>query len=86
MKFSLSSTIPLALALSTTTILAEKLSYLGDKALRISVGSAATELSEIISDLNLETWKGMKDGVAVAGGFVDLVVPASKGSWQMLTE
>ena len=80
MKFSLS----LALVLSAT-ISAEKVSYFGDKAYRIAVGDASLELTDIINELGLETWKGVNDGVAVANSFVDLVVPAGKGMFEINT-
>lgn len=74
MKLSLS-----ALFLLAVSVIAEKkVSYDGAKAIRIEVGEDVTSVLSIITELKLETWKGMADGVPVAGGHVDLVVPANK--------
>jgi hypothetical protein len=59
--------------------LAKRVSYDGSKVVRIPVGEDVTPLYDIISKLKLPTWKGVgKDGVPIAGGHVDLVVPANK--------
>lgn len=74
MKLSLSALFLLAVGV----IAEKKVSYDGAKAIRIEVGEDVTSVMNIISQLKLETWKGVVNGVPVAGGHVDLVVPASK--------
>lgn len=75
MKISLS-----VLAAVATAVVAEKVSYDGAQALRVSVGKDAVKLNNIIESLDLPTWKGIAKGTGlpVEGGHVDLVVPANK--------
>ena len=73
MKLSLTT-----LVLLSATAIAKKVSYDGAKALRIAVGEDVTPVLSIITELKLETWKGMANGIPIAGGHVDLVVPANK--------
>lgn len=72
----------LVLALSVTAgALAKQVSYEGAKALRIPVGEDVIPLYKIIKSLDLPTWKGVSEGgVPIAGGHVDLVVPANKAA------
>ncbi|KAH6668222.1 hypothetical protein B0J14DRAFT_157534 [Halenospora varia] len=72
MRFEL---LPLFVAASTVTA---KVSYDGAKAIRIPVGEDVTPLMDIISKLELPTWKGVQNGVPQANSLVDLVVPAEK--------
>jgi hypothetical protein len=55
-----------------------KVSYNGAKAVRIPVGDDVTTLKDLIHNLSLPTWKGVKDGIPLPNGHVDLVVPADK--------
>jgi len=75
MKISLSLLAALAAA-----VVAEKVSYDGAQALRISVGKDSIKLNNIIESLDLPTWKGIVkgSGLPAEGGHVDLVVPAAK--------
>lgn len=77
MKLSLS-----LLAALATAVIAKKVSYDGAQAVRISVGSEAIKLNDIIESLDLPTWKGIAKGTGlpVDGGHVDLVVPAAKAT------
>jgi len=67
------------LFLLAASAIAQKVSYAKAKAIRIEVGEDVTPVFNAISKLKLETWKGIgPDGLPIAGGHVDLVVPASK--------
>lgn len=71
--------ISLTLALSTAAATAfAKVSYAGAKAVRIAVGEDVIPLLDVITQLELSTWKGIAEGIPVANGFVDLIVPADK--------
>ncbi|KAH8591552.1 zinc carboxypeptidase [Bisporella sp. PMI_857] len=68
----------LLLALNSAALVAAKVSYDGAKAMRIAVGEDVVPLLDVINELDLPTWKGLSNGVPVANGHVDLVVPADK--------
>ena len=70
----------LAFGLSTAVGALAKVSYDGAKAIRVAVGEDVIPLLDVITQLELSTWKGIAEGVPVANGFVDLVVPADKVS------
>ncbi|CZR65852.1 probable carboxypeptidase [Phialocephala subalpina] len=68
----------LLLTLSSLSVGFAKVSYDGAKALRIPVGEDVEPLMQIIDELSLPVWKGVVNGVPVANGYVDLVVPAAQ--------
>lgn len=53
-----SSTVAL-LVLNVAVVLSEKVSYAGAKAMRIAVGEDVTPLLDVITELDLPTWKGL---------------------------
>jgi len=53
---------------AASLIVAQRVSYNGAKAMRISVGEDVIPLLDIITDLGLPTWKGVANGVPVANG------------------
>lgn len=63
---------------SGITLASVKVSYEGAQAIRIPVGNDVTPLRNIIRELSLPTWKGMKAGIIKPNTDVDLVVPADK--------
>lgn len=70
----------LAVGLSAVVGSLANVSYEGAKAVRVAVGEDVIPLLDVITKLELSTWKGMAEGLPVANGFVDLVVPADKVS------
>jgi hypothetical protein len=63
---------------SGVTFASAKVSYDGAQAIRVPVGNDVTTLRNIIRELSLPTWKGMKAGIIKPNTDVDLVVPADK--------
>ncbi|KAJ9136841.1 Zinc carboxypeptidase [Pleurostoma richardsiae] len=53
-----------------------KISYDGYKVVRVPVGTDASKITDIVSELQLKTWKGAPR----AGAFADIVVPPSQAA------
>ena len=56
----------------------QRVTYDGDKVLRIATENNVAPLQNIIDSLALPTWKGVTAGIPKANWHVDLVVPKDK--------
>jgi hypothetical protein len=76
--FSQFLTVLFTLYSSLAPSLAAKVSYDGAKAIRISTSEDVAPVLDLIQKFDLPIWKGVTNGIPVANGHVDLMVPAEK--------
>lgn len=56
----------------------EKVTYHGDKVLRVATGDDVAPLKSIIDTMALPTWKGVTAGIPKVNWHVDVVVPKDR--------